>query len=444
MIELDKEIAHDASAGEMLEFLSGIQGNILRGHGRNIVVHIFVRFTKSEQEIRETLIPLARRVVPSARRQLEQALAFRESARKDSDGLFGSVLLSATGYEALGFRKRGPFEQSDHRYFSDGMRSDFSRAKLGDPELADWEPTFQERVDLLLTLAGDDEQTLGAEVKAVMGELEKIGVPSAERGTAIWQGDQPLEPFGFVDGISQPLFFSKDVDGTSRTPWDPIAPLNLVLIQDPGVRNEPAYGSFCVFRKLEQNVARFLERERTLAKTLNVDPDAVGASVVGRFRNGTPLHLAGQSSPAGDVNNFTFGGSQRCPLHSHMRKANPRRTKADRDRRIARRGIPYDHRPDGEGNDSHPEKGVGLLFSCFQASVDDQFAFIQRRWLNDPDFSAVQCGQDPLVGGGGGTQNWQNSQGKTEPHHFGRYVTMRGGEFFFAPSIAFLSKFAPP
>lgn len=43
--------------------------------------------------------------------------------------------------------------------------------------------------------------------------------------------------------------------------------------------------------------------------------------------------------------------------------------------RIARRGITYDERHNRE--DSSPEEGVGLLFMCFQANLE-QFVIQQR------------------------------------------------------------------
>jgi Dyp-type peroxidase family len=455
MIDLLKRVPHDTESSEMKEFLERVQGNILRGHGRDHAIHIFVRFTKSQEELRAALIPLSKSFVTSAWAQLDQAREFRESGK--SAHVFGNLLLSATGYQALGFPPE-MFDQQVDRFFRDGMRSEWSRARLGDPDLASWDEAFRERVDMLLILAGDDLQELGRATQSAMSELEKIGVPTAERGEALWNADrsQSLEPFGFVDGVSQPLFFEKDVKSTE--PYNPVAPLALVLIQDPNVRDQQACGSFYVFRKLEQNVRGFRESERALAEALNVPVQSVEAGVVGRFRDGTPLELSKLSKPElAGANNFRFGGAEGCPLHAHMRKANPRRAASpgsgqqsqgtqDDDRRIARRGIPYDHRPKPvDANASFPETQVGLLFSCFQANIDRQFAFIQRVWLNDADFEAVGTGEDPLVSHGerGGPQQWRNAAGEAKSHHFGRFVTMRGGEFFFAPSIPFLSKLTP-
>src|SRR4028118_584300 len=70
---------------------------------------------------------------------------------------------------------------------------------------------------------------------------------------------EEIEHFGFRDGVSQPLFLKRDIDKEREhsdfSNWDPRAPLNLVLFKDPlGDRKKESYGSFLVFRKLEQNV----------------------------------------------------------------------------------------------------------------------------------------------------------------------------------------------
>src|SRR5262245_45623460 len=108
---------------------------------------------------------------------------------------------------------------------------------------------------------------------------------------------QSIEHFGYVDGRSQPLFFATDViserqaSGVQR--WDPSAPLSLALVADPYTESdEDCLGSYLVFRKLEQNVCGFREREAQLAQWLGLKGSAVqraGALIMGRFRDGTPL-----------------------------------------------------------------------------------------------------------------------------------------------------------
>jgi hypothetical protein len=55
--------------------------------------------------------------------------------------------------------------------------------------------------------------------------------------------------------------------------------------------------------------------------------------------------------------------------------------------RIARRGITYGGPLSATDNlDDLPEKGVGLLFMCYQSDIWEQFEFIQRFWCNNPNF----------------------------------------------------------
>jgi deferrochelatase/peroxidase EfeB len=170
--------------------------------------------------------------------------------------------------------------------------------------------------------------------------------------------------------------------------------------------------------------------------------------VVGRFRGGTPVLLSASDDPQmAKDNDFSFQGDglAKCPLHAHMRKTNARHD-SGRHRRIARRGIPYDDRDPSARADELPTGGVGLLFACFQSNIDEQFAFIQRSWANKAEFPIGGTGQDPLIAnppanGGAPAQRWPTVWGGAEmkSFDFGHFVTMKGGEYFFAPSIPFLT-----
>ena len=100
-----------------------------------------------------------------------------------------------------------------------------------------------------------------------------------------------------------------------------------------------------MFRKLEQNVRAFKEREQQFAQALGLpeaDAKRAGALVMGRFEDGTPVVLKATPDRSGPVpNNFTYeddshGG--KCPFQAHIRKVNPRQEGVPR---IVRRGITY-------------------------------------------------------------------------------------------------------
>ena len=70
-------------------------------------------------------------------------------------------------------------------------------------------------------------------------------------------------------------------------------PLREVLVADPGAaRPGESFGSFLVYRKLEQNVRAFKKQEARIAGKLGLkgeDAERAGALLVGRFEDGTPV-----------------------------------------------------------------------------------------------------------------------------------------------------------
>jgi deferrochelatase/peroxidase EfeB len=156
-------------------------------------------------------------------------------------------------------------------------------------------------------------------------------------------------------------------------------------------------------------------------------------------------------------NNFTYDDDEdarKCPFHAHIRKVNPRggtgNLKEERKHRIVRRGITYGERQvepkDDPSLDQMPTTGVGLLFMCFQSSLANQFGFLQKKYANSPDFVKADTGLDPLIGQKEANacpigQQWPREWGKAgvTRFHFGDFVKLKGGEFFFAPSIPFLT-----
>jgi Dyp-type peroxidase family len=224
-----------------------------------------------------------------------------------------------------------------------------------------------------------------------------------------------------------------------------------VLVKDPfTAAGDNNYGSFLVFRKLEQDVDGFNKRVSELASNLDLNgnqsgkitkEDYAGALVIGRFKDGTPLvksDIKLGESPA--FNDFKYEQVDRpahkCPFHAHIRKANPRgQGLLVGQSYITRRGIPY-------GTRDAPGK-KGLLFMCFQSNLKRQFNFIQKAWANAPGFPPFRGkpGIDPLIGQGHqGGQSWPKQFGDEQEieFNFSGFVTMKGGEYFFAPGIGFL------
>jgi Dyp-type peroxidase family len=232
-----------------------------------------------------------------------------------------------------------------------------------------------------------------------------------------------------------------------------------VLVKDPYGSSNDDCGTYFVFRKLEQNVNGFQKHVEALA-ALHANgggPDLVGAMVMGRFQDGTPLALYDPPKKmVGPKNDFRYSQidpeGNLCPFFSHIRKTNPRGESGGRDEashRIARRGITYGKAaPPGASTDRLPETGVGLLFQCCQADLTNQFEFLQRQWANSDSHPKPRGGRDPVIGqsrnGSFLRLQFPDPLGEPgrKPSDFHGYVTMKGGEYFFAPSISFLRSLA--
>lgn len=497
-----------------------LQGNVLNGHGRDQAVLLFLQFSSTRiDEAKEQLAVLGAHWVTSAKAQLAAAEQFK--ATGDDGGLFVHVALSAAGYRALGVAadripsgaalrnrpaqltindRQVTFYERD--VFAQGMKA--RRAALQDPAEAQWEEGLRADIHALVIIADDSNTDLinGEAQLRTMFEANATNpiarVVSTQRGFGLRrrffdrEGEpkfgENVEHFGYVDGRSQPALLDTqldaDVQRDGRTVWDPVAPPRLVLLDDPGGTPGVSFGSFLVFRKLEQNVKGFKQAQHALAEELKLPTKLVGAMAVGRFEDGTPVVLqpgeGGEPPAANDFNYSSDAAGVRCPLQAHIRKTNPRLESVDpegnfaKDRdeelghRIARRGIPYGGGlSDFTELNSLPERGVGLLFMCYQSDIWEQFEFMQRFWCDNDKFlqpglkgNAEGCpdyvlntgmdaiiGQqeaqipDPITGFAAPPTKWPCEWGQrtaSTSHSIARFVTMRGGEYFFSPSLTFL------
>jgi Dyp-type peroxidase family len=439
--------------------LNDLQGNILKFHGRDWTAQILLRFKAGQAELARAWVrQFATSSVTTARRQEDQAAAFRSSGSPSRGGLFANFFLSARGYLTLGF----PFDripQDPQTRFNEGMAA--RQGALRDPALTSWQEEFQKPVDAMALLASDDRGELEQAVKACRESLAGIADAAWVESGSRWRNAAGLdiEPFGYVDGVSQPQFFRKGIDmarAQGVDQWAPSAPLDLILATDPNGSGEHSCGSFLVYRKLEQDVPGFQQQIEALATTLGTTPELAGAFAVGRFRDGTPVVL--QDHPSGanpPTNNFTYTSDvngNACPFHAHTRKVNPRGDTGthldpgiplgeERGHRIARRSTNFG-RPEDIGT-----APVGLHFLCFQGDIAHQFEFMQIAWANQVHFIEQQTGSDALIGQGNNLpigQRWPRAWGDPEAGssrvQLSSFVTLRGGDYFFAPSVGFLKR----
>lgn len=474
-VDLSNAASIDPSAPQFALMLQNLQGNILKGHGRDHTVHLFLEFQPSEPHFHTNLRRTATHYVTSAAQQFHDTRQFKDFGIPG--GLFGNLLLTARGYGKLGFTPaqlaaafpEAPGDLGVTSSFKGGMAAGI--ADLSDPPESSWEPGYQGgRIDAMLLLADDDKGFLLRQAHAALAQVSAFAtILAVEHGGALRnEAGNGIEHFGYVDGRSQPIYLAPDIaDEGGTDKWDPSAPLGQVLVPDLTVADADSFGSYFVFRKLEQDVLHFKMREQDLATALGLadeDRERAGAMVIGRFEDGTPVALSQTDGfrPVKD-NNFQYDidpDGLKCPFAAHIRKSNPRGdigrqfgvdpNVAERPRRMTRRGIPYGKRkfnPDAQQSiEDLPSGGVGLLFMCFGNSIANQFAFIQKNWVNAPDFVKGGVGLDPVIGEGAAPdQNWPLAWGgtATKPVGFEGFVTLKGGEYFFAPSLPFLHKLVP-
>jgi Dyp-type peroxidase family len=328
------------------------------------------------------------------------------------------------------------------------------------------------------------------ELSAIWGERED--------GT---QGPLPIEHFGFVDAIGDPVFEGQypgheewdkcrgqgAVDG--KGVWRPLRTGEFILgwpdeAQEVAGTGLPLdfsrNGTFFAYRKLHQDLdawdAWVEDRARGLAQAWGIAEPEVAretlvAKMAGRWRDGVPLsrapdwaswqearaRLAGMSAKAriDYLTEFDFTddpSGTKCPVTAHIRRANTRnmldpwyRSK-DRSKKAGsvlndRRRILRRGLPYGGRKDPHGEHGIVLLAYC--ADLFRQFEFVQQQWMNyglDFDAGNDSC---PIVGAHGAGARFvvPAPEAGKPPFIAGglpQFVATRGGDYFFQPSMTSL------
>jgi Dyp-type peroxidase family len=390
--------------------------------------------------------------------------------------------------------------------FQDGMASDRRSQVLGDDDEnlpANWDWGWgNETVDFLLLLYALDENTLNAQLDQRHKELASSG--GFEEVKTLRAGRNPgsKEHFGFADGIGQPVMrgsgnkvrqerrthhatelpagefllahpnaYGVIADTPVVRPENDLRHLLLkvpdkatALGSQPGMHDLGRNGTYLVFRQLAQDVAKFWNFLDKAAPGPDgkSDSDArerLGAKFVGRYKSGAPLVLSpeGDNSALASENNFGYVRNHdaqgvSCPIGAHIRRSNPRDSigpdpktalsTANR-HRLLRRGRSYGQRLENPLVDDGKERG--LHFICLNSDIERQFEFVQQTWINNPVFSGLYDEVDPLVGNlakGNKTFTVQADPLRTCVKGLCRFVTVKGGGYFFVPSIRALNYLA--
>lgn len=411
-----------------------------------------------------------------------------------------NVAFSWKGLESLEITTK--VQNFPHEYMRGMYDSDANRilGDLGASDPKEWEYGAERRdpdhpqdpLHVLLLLYAKTDSKLQLFHQKVRGSPEfRAGLAVVKQQDATRRHGDFTEPFGFRDGISQPHL--KGLSGRRKHIETAINTGEFVLGYEnelgqltpiPSLENwadplgylydHPEYpgkrrafgmnGTYLVFRKLLQKVAQFWKYIEDNSKDVScVDPrrsrELLAAKMVGRWRSGAPLVLSPDSPGSEPRNDFLFMPTDpdglRCPIGSHIRRANPRDSLdmpparsilMSRRHRLIRRGRKYAEAKDSSPDDPKCEEGI--YFIALNADLGRQFEFVQQLWINNPTFNGLDNDIDPIGGANDGTGDF-TIQAKPISRHFPgleRFVVTRGGGYFFLPGISavrFVANFQP-
>jgi Dyp-type peroxidase family len=277
-------------------------------------------------------------------------------------------------------------------------------------------------------------------------------------------GAQPgdLNPLGYKDGIDQP-----PVEGSGVEPLPgqgrPIKAGEFILGY-PGETGVPLpmpqpdilgrNGTYIGFRKYQTRVGAFNRFLRANSNS-EAELELLAAKLVGRWRSGAPLTLAPEvDDPALGAdfrrnNDFDYSNDRqgrKAPFGCHIRRMNPRDTELTRltdvdIHRLIRRGTtygpPYDPNALSEADDEVPR---GAIFLFISAKAMATMEFLQQEWINEGNFIGIGEERDPIIGRQeeGAVFTIPREPVRRRVHGIETFNVLRGGEYFFMPSISAL------
>ncbi len=314
---------------ETRRFFDAVQGNILKGHGRDHQRLIFFRFAGNEGQSRQLLSDAVNPPDGSTpwvttasaqttqtenwiqarpfielfeREELFGEVRFTDEERKKAKKIIlkattqviGGLMLSKAGLAKLGFidgeGRVPPFSDFSYNWpepFSRGLKVGLEGDKFAQRKAdltKDWSAPFTEDFDGVFLLACADKKTLD-------DKLDKEFIPwlehASHRGEKVTDGRQecttwrtsaaagergrPREAFGFADGISVTRFFDTERDDVRPGDPEPWEWIDLAM-EDVFIGEDQsqafAGGSFVALLKFEQDVARFRAYEDSMVEAM--------------------------------------------------------------------------------------------------------------------------------------------------------------------------------
>jgi Dyp-type peroxidase family len=454
--------------------LDDIQGLVARGYGDQKSA-CFVLLTMGDRA--------------GAGAWLESLAGELTSAAAKPAGVAVNLALTTSGLARLGVPD-ATRQRFSHEFYK-GMADPYRSRVLGDegdvaPDHWQWGGPSAP-VDAMLMLYAVDRAALDATYEAHAARFGEHGLVEVRRLDTADLDD--TEPFGFRDGIAQPIV--EGLSDKTGSPGNTVKAGEFILgypneyglytsrpvvdvADDPGGvlpgdaagsggRDLGRNGTYLVLRQLAQDLAGFwgfLDTSTTRPDG-SADPAArvrLAAKMIGRWPSGAPLVMAPDADDPklAGADNFGYHAEDpeglRCPIGAHIRRTNPRDSlppHAGTDRSIAinkrhrllRRGREYGATITPEqALESHrtgaPLPDHGLHFVCLNANIARQFEFVQHTWANNPNFNGLHNEPDPLISPTAGADyRIPGRPVRTRLTGLPRFVSVQGGAYFFLPGL---------
>ena len=388
---------------------------------------------------------------------------------------------TAIAFSFSGLVKLGLTETDKHPFptpFRSGMGSDIRQELLRDSPREQWRwsdvEDFTDRQTVHILIA--QWRLPGEESKMPLPDPEAFStIRTVENRPNSFRDNKLYEPFGFRDGVAQPVIrgFREDGEDSKKAQRDAGAFFEDRLVEPGefvlGYRNgydELTYcpdvehwtqsgrathpgglftlnGSYLAVRQIQQDVKAFKAFE-------DAAPPLGGLTVcekmMGRSKNGLPLSWKGDphakvSDSMADAFRYRVEDANgfSCPLGAHIRRVNPRDSigtnvessiTSTKLHRLLRRGRPYlELAEDGENRE-------GLFFIACNADLERQFEFLYQRWLRNFRFEDLHREDDPVVGSPAQPRRF-TMPGLPTGHEVSlkAFTETIGGGYFFLPGI---------
>ncbi|KAJ5094745.1 hypothetical protein N7456_010606 [Penicillium angulare] len=432
----------------------------LAGAVAHTAVDVTVGVAKFPFEFIEHLVPKDPKDIPRAK------------ASKSHVGLAG-VNVSFT---FVGMQKLWSEDPFDDLYIK-GMQQDMMGE--GRDQKKDWFKEFLKdeengkpsKIDGMVLVCGTKEEV---QDKVAYLNQNYFGEKQGCRHIKTLDGQERPQPyrghehFGYLDGISQPLLKGFDDEDLKAKGARKFATRPGVIIfghdgEEEGMEwpDWARNGSIQVVRRLKQFVPEWNNFLVEQAPKFHLTPDQLGARVMGRWKSGAPVQLHPDTDCPADakLNDFDYDADSqlKCPFASHMRKTKPRIGVDNADKfDIMRRGLPFGPEHDPKTEPTKTTQDRGLMFVCYQTSLNNGFSFIKNKWCNLDNFPSnkekftggILPGQDPVIAqelpstkqadDRSLTFSLTDGKGQHSQMVFPSFIQSQGGDYFFSPSLKLL------